>query len=838
MQRFKRLSLIVFSAALLLLGGYYAFLFSVLKPEAIRQGVVDKWEDLTGANLAFGDFKFHVLPFPSGEMGQATLSFKGPEGFVLQAEKLKFSFHFLNFLFGKSDISSIEILEGRSVVRMPPYAGLGEIDMSHIRLKISSIRAHTPIQIRFSGDYENVPKSVRGEMTLVTDRIEKWSHRSWALNGNLELRDFPVEKIGQKLHKPSPFFLKKGKVSAKIHFHKEHADPRLDCTGQAEIHGLVYEIQNGIDVFSSPEIDASARWELAFNPESEEFHLKQAALDLPVGHVDFSGQLFPAIGELKQMRLSASGISLEAIPQYYQPFKEAVPLNIGFSGKSNLEMSLEGTFNHLSLHAHWDFTPALLTYGRYFSKPKDVPMDLSLDFLIRDGRTADGDFTLQLKNAGMKGTLRKFNLETRNGELNVITNKFKLAGWETLLPPFQDVSIDGECKLLANFTGNLFQNPHDLNRMFNVTLESGSLKQKDGLGIPHLSFVLDYGEMALDLKQGEVSIGDSQLGLEFSIYNPLEKPLFRGKLSSERIFPLKMITSLENFAGGTIPEKWRQQIQLFKEGLAPLLKEDQPVEKFSAEIEQKEKKWLVSDMHFEIYQGAGQLRGEIDFSVPDIPQYHFETEIDRMNLSQFYASQNGKEKMMSGSLFITANLKGQGALQAWTQNLEGDGLFSVTGGEFYGFDVMGEISKINGFSALENLASGKTPFDDLRARFTLKDGKISTPKLVLLSNNLSVSARGEASSGGVLNYGLDAFLPMPLAARIFGEDLKPPAAGGDDLKFGPIPFLLSGSLKRPELEPNPGLLPDLQERIQKKKSQKVFQNFPAEDFFLTRPKAS
>ena len=97
MQRFKRLFPLSASAALFLLTAYYAFLFLNLKPDAIRQTLVDKWEDVTGANLAFGNFKFHVFPFPSGEIGQVTLTFKGPEGVVLQADKLKFHFHFFNF---------------------------------------------------------------------------------------------------------------------------------------------------------------------------------------------------------------------------------------------------------------------------------------------------------------------------------------------------------------------------------------------------------------------------------------------------------------------------------------------------------------------------------------------------------------------------------------------------------------------------------------------------------------------------------------------------------------------------------------------------------------------
>ncbi len=408
-----------------------------------------------------------------------------------------------------------------------------------------------------------------------------------------------------------------------------------------------------------------------------------------------------------------------------------------------------------------------------------------------------------------------------------------------LLPFFQGSTIAGEFKLLANFNGNLLQNPNKLKRMFNLTLDHGSFRRADGSGIPHLGFMLDYEDTAIQLKRAELQIGDSLLSMAFSIYNPFENPVLNAQLSSSRMYPLKVLTALESFEGSYWPEKWKERLHSFKEGMAAVVHEDQAVDNFSAEIEQKDQKGSISKMNFGIYQGMGRLQGDADFSVPGGPQYQFKIELDKLNLAQFYASQKNAEKIMDGNLFLTATLKSLGPLHEWKKNMEGEGLFSVTSGEFYGFDVMGKISQINGFSALENLSSGKTPFDDLRAPFTLKEAKVMTPKLVLLSNNLSISAKGETSAEGALNYRLEAFLPAPLAARAFGEALKLPAGGSDDLKFGPVPLLLSGSLQHPELEPNPALLPDLQERIQKKKSQKVFQSFPAEDFFLDpRPKAS
>ena len=97
-----------------------------------------------------------------------------------------------------------------------------------------------------------------------------------------------------------------------------------------------------------------------------------------------NGHALMETGEIKDLRVTLSDLQMESLPQYFLSFKEAVPLNIGFSGLSSLELSMEGTLDHLAIHANWDLSSTLLSYARYFSKPKDVPLNLNFDFILKD----------------------------------------------------------------------------------------------------------------------------------------------------------------------------------------------------------------------------------------------------------------------------------------------------------------------------------------------------------------------------------------------------------------------------------------------------------------------
>ncbi len=112
-----------------------------------------------------------------------------------------------------------------------------------------------------------------------------------------------------------------------------------------------------------------------------------------------------------------------------------------------------------------------------------------------------------------------------------------------------------------------------------------------------------------------------------------------------------------------------------------------------------------------------------------------------------------------------------------------------------------------------------------------------TEKLLLLGRGLITKANGESSLDGILNYRLDVFLRAPLAddllTRLLGS-----SSTGEDTPLGPIPFLVTGPLAKPELKPDPNLLAEFQDNLARKKTQKIFRHFLPEDLFFERRKSS
>ena len=180
------------------------------------------------------------------------------------------------------------------------------------------------------------------------------------------------------------------------------------------------------------------------------------------------------------MRIAALSLRLEDLPKFLLPLKKILPFHLGFSGQSDLEMSMSGTWDHLAFQGNWDITPMLLSYGRYFSKPKDTPSDLAFDFLIKKGGVLTGDFSAKVENLVMKATTTDWDLRTGHGRINLITNKFNLEGWEKLVPLLEKYQIKGLIKILLNAEGNLFQ-AHEAKTALNLTLEQGELARE---GVP------------------------------------------------------------------------------------------------------------------------------------------------------------------------------------------------------------------------------------------------------------------------------------------------------------------------------------------------------------------
>jgi uncharacterized protein involved in outer membrane biogenesis len=832
-----RLKLPVKRLALTLAGIFFVLYYSVLifsaKPEAIRTDIVRSIE--TASNGQFQSTRFRLLHFPvlQTEFFNVELRAQEPSAFTFKAKRMKFHFSFWAFFFAKAEISKISIDGGEFHIPMPSRTMIDNLDIQNIRLRARWKSSKRQATLSGEGDLEGVRKSLSGKGVIGNLDFKTKNWMQIFGDGNLALKNFPAAQFQYVFLKERNVLLKEGNLSGEVHLSKKVQESLVRLEGKGNLGKLIYEVQDDASRLTSPEVNLQGEAQMDWNPAEEMVLIKRASIDSPLGKFESSGKIFLATRELKDMRISLAGLLLESLPQYYLPFKEAVPFNFGFSGRSDLEMSMEGTLDHLKMNANWDLTPSLLTYGSYFSKPKDMPLTLIFDCLLQDGFLLSGDFSLRVQDAGLKGALTNLDLRTGKGQFNLLTNKFKLQNWAALLPPFQGYNLEGQIKILANLEGNLLQRPKEVKSMVNMTLDNVSLAKGEHQ-LRNLYMTLDYSPISLEIKEGRIQSEEGQpLFFNVMVYDPLIQPKAKVNFSSQKIDAAKILSATEVLVQDWLPKRFLKRVLRARHTLARFVPAGQTLDELSAELEMKDNQLLMHKLHFNLYGGDTRIKGKWDLARDSDASYKMQAEIDHLNLARL-PIQSGQKESLHGNLFLKGDFEGRHwGEKEWKQALLGTGALSITNGEFNTFSILGAVADIQGFALLMPSAPETTTFDDLQAAFEIKEGKVITEKATFLSRDFKASADGEVSLDGLMNYRLDVFLSYTLAQDILEPLLENSSESSED-SFGPIPLLLSGTLSQPELETDPSKLAELKDNLSKKKVQKVLRNFLPEETLFNR----
>lgn len=832
---------------LVLFAVFYALRPLWVKPARIERALMEQLEEMTAGEVSMREIHFSFFPRLRAELKGVKIlcppqSMAGPPSSVaeknrtqifLGAEKVTIYLRSLPLLWGKMVLAGFEIQNGDAGVELESRFPLETVRLSRMRIRMGSFGARKRIPVSLEADLEGVPKSLSGKGSFTLAQTEKWDWKSFALEGELRVQDFALDQL--PLRSTEDVRIQSGQASGHVQFSKKKGEGELKMKGKADVKGLVYHIPDQANLLHSPEIPSQIEFDLSWNPESEAVMIWPSVWRSPIGTIEVTGNAHLGTGELREMRIAARGLALENVPHTWIPLKEAIPFNVGFSGTCDLEMSLTGTADHLTLHANWDLTPALFTYARYFTKPKDHPLNLTFDFLLKEGKILTGDFSLRLKETTAKGTMTDVNLRTGQGQINVITNKFQLAGWEELLLPFKHYEMKGETKFLVNFSGNI-RKLHEAQMMLNWTLEGGSFKAPSGAEVHDVYISSDYGPLMLVLKETRFEVGDTAIYIDLTVDNPALAPRAVARISSAHFEPVQISSTLRQFAAPWTEASVIQTWQEAEKTLLDLFPKGQTVENFFAEIQHADRKWLVKNFVLEAYDGRGQIQAGADVTSEERSLW-LDAEIDHMSLARFLNRAGGKPKLVDGNFFLKGRFRRNDFSAPWQKTLMGEGSFSITNGEFHTFDLLGAISKTAEFSSLTPHATGATRFDDLRSSFVLKEERVATEKVTLMSRDLTVEAAGDMSLGGTLNFRLDTYLSNFLTQAILKEIWGKPE-GDENAQLGPISFLLAGPLANPELRPDATLLPQLVDSLFKKKTQKILRNFPPEEDFLDRRKSA
>lgn len=785
-----------------------------------------------GGKLTFSGTRLYAFPSLGLELRNVEIAFDD-EHQTLKAEKVLLGLRFPFFWRGEAVPSSFKVQQGSWDGKFPDGV-FGSMQLNNLFLKIRNIRPGQAMHFSFRGDAEGAPKSLSGKGVLRIPKFQADSIRNLSIDANLEIKNVPADLLSKRLSQRGNWELQSGLLNGNVKVSKKSSDAFASFESRAHFSDVVYK-SPALKNFVSPKINVGIDSSLFWDFSTGEWNFRRNLLKLPFGQADINGSFFPSGKMFKGLHVSLRNFSLDAVSGYYPPLKEAIPFNAGFSGPSRLELSMEGKWDKLNLHADWDLTPMLLTYAPYFSKPTGIPANLVADLQLSGTHRLSGNFTATLKDTVLKGALPEFNLETGAGEANIITNKFDVAGWEKMLIPFENYKLSGEMKLLANYQGNFLRKPGEVKTMLNLTLDNVTAERADGWGLKNVSLRLDFAPVSMDIKQFAFQLGPSVLAGSAVVYHPLKAPEVRMNVTSETLNPTVFLDSLKKFLEETHWGGDRKILEDARKTVSFFFDPQEEIKNFYLDCGWQDLKWTVNDFQSKIFGGDFKAKG-LYAAAENV--YDFEVQADRLDLSRPAFQKNLPQPAMEGNLFLTFHGSGKAAGD-WQSQMSGEGAFSVTAGAFSNLDLLQNLSTVPQLKALSKFSSGQTRFNDLRSSFKIKDGKVQTAKADLIGNDVNAKADGAISlTDGAFNYRLDVFLSQALSESLLESLGVPAPAEPSRRQLGPIPFLLAGNFGSLELKPDPSRLERFEEDLQKKKTYKVFNSFLPEDFLFKRPNNS
>lgn len=815
---------------------YYSVLFFYIKPQTIERDVVASVENLTNGKFQYKRFHLSYFPVLQPSFEGVQLEAQDPTLFSLKAERIKFSFHFFGFFTGKPKFDRLDVRSADLDILLPRQARFEKIQISKIRLKAKMNVSNRMAKAEFSGNFAGIEKSLQGKVRVGIGGASGWSWKDSHMEGEISLKHFALKPFESIFFKNRDLHIREGVLESQIRFEKKTLDLWVYLNGQTRLQKFIYDSAASSHLFVSPPLDLEGHFSLGWNAKEKKLDVKTLNLQSSLGLLQVSGMVATGRRILQSLRFKFSDLRLETIAQYYPPFQQAVPFNFGFSGPSQLEVSAEGPFDKIWVHANWNLSQTLLTYADIFAKPKEAPTQLVSDFIISSGQKLSGDFSLKVKETMLKGTLTDLQLASGDGQLNILTNKFRLAEWAGMLSPLSGYETQGEIKILANLSGNLFQNPQELKTMLNLTMERVRLA-KDGKSLSNFYLNMDYSLLLLEIKRAQIQNDTgTPLFMNLSIYDLLTPAAhLKGNLHADQLDISKLFGNADFLVGHWLPQPWKQSLGHLKKASEQIIPEGQNVNQLSADFSIKDQKFSIEQFQMEVYDGTVKMTGASELTGDQ--RWHLDSEVDHLSLARFFDTQQNKNHWMHGSFFLKSSWDAAGfSPELWDKSLKGAGTFSVTNGEFNTFSILKTAAGIQGFSALLKSAPQTTPFDDLRANFQAAEGKIITQDLKLLSRDVKANAEGEMDLKGNLNFRMDAYLNWEAAkdilAPLISDSMDP------EESLGPVPLLLSGPMQSPELKTDPARLPALTDNLAKQKVQKVLRNFLPEDFLFKRPKST
>ncbi|OGX06511.1 MAG: hypothetical protein A3G87_05835 [Omnitrophica bacterium RIFCSPLOWO2_12_FULL_50_11] len=793
----NRIVRLIISISILLLVLFVVLVLSM--PRLVRYFRVEERlretiQNQLGYPVDFEKLNVSLLPLPTLSLEKFTVSEpeKASQVPILSADQIRIRPSLLALLFHKMEFAHVSFknTDIHYPWRDKQGAPVKRISLRDASVAFWGIRSNRPVRFKargkLLGEEENVELAGTFEADFTNLKTETFTY-----NAEVSVSSVELSKAAAWWG-PLPLKIQSGSLAFSGRLRKELDSEDVEITGEFAVQNLIYEMTK------ITRASAAGDYQLAFalrmNPQTGALAVTDCTLATPFGGpFELRVKMNTSDFLIEEFSIKSDRLHLEALPQSVLVLEEFLPLNLGFSGETRFDVFVKGKPAEFSFNTRVDLKDTTLTYSQYFSKPSGVPLLVRGDLKLIGGRVLRGDFTLEFGGASLKGSVAALDVGTGTGEVTVLTNKFRVDGWNQYFPAVKQLEVSGQSKILASMRGD-FRQIARAQLMVNVSLDGLSAEADNGAQIQNLSGNIDLSPADSEVKGIRFDLGGSRFFVEGKMLGT-PQPRWLIAVQSEEI---AVGDFFEQILKGT------EAIGLKKEGvdlesvmgvLNRIVQPEEVFEHLDAQIVLDGKRVLVPRFEFDAYDGRVSIESMVDFSEAG-PKTLMDVNIRKLNLARLWV----EKPILDGNLFLVASLRSDGPLDpGWLDRLTGEGTFSITNGELHTVDLLGGLGQIAELAAVGTFKSGTTRFNDIGGDLNLEAKRAETENLVLLSDDFHVEGGGDIDLNGNLNYRLSVYLSPALSRRISSKV-------SEHTRLGPIPILVVGTIEEPSVRTDPMLI--------------------------------
>ncbi len=752
----------------------------IRNPSLLQDPVTSEIEEALGVQLGFQDAKFVLTPLPGLRVRKLHLQ-SATEGLPdFTARQAWFHFRFLPLLRGRIELAGTQIREGEGTFWGVP--------LEHVQFKMRKLAADGTASFEwranFLGGKENLQG--KGQIFLKNPGENFWAGLGLKVDITMSTRLPLVKGVGESF---SERFLREasGELGGQVHLEKQKGTYLIGGSSKFRVKDFQWT--------NSTPFSVNGETDFLWNLENGSVEFQRVPIQTPFGQLDGTGLYKVETGELEEVRIIGRKVVLDELARHFPNVNKFLPLDIGFSGESEFDLTIGGTWDFLSFHANWNLNSAVLTQGQLFSKPKDFPMQINFDFVLKEAEVLSGDFSSRIQEASIKGTLVDLNLKTGAGEVGLLTNKFELKGWEMLLVPFKGYQMSGLAKILLSSKGN-FGELEKAKHMLNLTLENVNLVSPSGKGIREARVLLDSGPLGVKVQDSTFKLGNSLMVVDMELYHLDGKPQGIVSVISPHFDPFEALEHLKEFAPKFIPYAQTVPWNGIQETLSRFLPPAVPLEEMGLSLKIKDNHWTVQNFEFQALNGIFHFEGALE-KLAEKYDFQLDSEINRMSLARYFEQKLQAEKVLEGNLFFKGRFEASAEkLEDLPKKIGGEGTLAITNGEWHSLDFVAPLNRLEPFEKLDLPETPSLSFYDLKTGWKYEEGKFETKDFLIHAQDLWMEGEGNLSVDGTVNARINLNFSKLLTEKAFSSWGFREEPQGKQL--GPIPFLLVGSLKNPQ----------------------------------------